>query len=174
LPRPRRFEWPRRSAIAYDAGRHPSPPGRNRVPISVPARVPECSATACPLASRPFVCRTPDGGGSGPNCFAHDHERSGARKQPGAVDNESCRAGTFAGFRSRAATELRMSRVSLVRAGSLRARWKTRLTAWILSPPGSDSLGRTPTGESDATRDQYAKNGPCFWWRDDFEAAWMA
>jgi Flp pilus assembly protein TadD len=45
------------------------------------------------------VCRTPDGGGSCPNCFAHDQPNDPARapgKQPGAWwDNESCRQPDF-------------------------------------------------------------------------------
>ena len=44
-------------------------------------------------------CRTPDGGGSCPNCFAHDQPNDPARapgKQPGAWwDNASCRNPDF-------------------------------------------------------------------------------
>jgi len=107
LPKPRRFEWPSiGSAIAYalpTAGSLGLPPVVEipRANVQVPGTGPgmlgaRYSRWRVDLAP---VCRTPDGGGSCPNCFAHDQPNDPARapgKQSGAWwDNSSCRDGGF-------------------------------------------------------------------------------
>jgi hypothetical protein len=107
LAKPRRFEWPSMgSAIAYALGGAAS--------LGLPSVVEIPRANIQPPGTGPGMlgskyarwrvdlappCRTPDGGGSCPNCFSHDQPNDPARapgKQPGAWwDNSSCRDPSF-------------------------------------------------------------------------------
>jgi hypothetical protein len=107
LPKPRRFEWPSiGSSIAY------AMPGGASMGLPAVVELPRSNAqipgTGSGMLGSKFgrwrvdlapLCRTPDGGGSCPNCFAHDQPNDPARspgKQPGAWwDNASCRNPDF-------------------------------------------------------------------------------
>jgi hypothetical protein len=107
LPKPRRFEWPSiGSAIAYalpDGASFGLPPvvelprPNQQMPGSGPGML-GSKFTRWRVDLAP-TCRTPDGGGSCPNCFAHDQPNDPARaagKQPGAWwDNSNCRNPDF-------------------------------------------------------------------------------
>jgi hypothetical protein len=107
LAKPRRFEWPSiGSAIAYalpDGAAFGLPPVVEipRANITSPGSGPgmlgnKYARWRVDLAP---ICRTPDGGGSCPNCFSHDQPndpKRAAGKQPGAWwDNSSCRNPDF-------------------------------------------------------------------------------
>ncbi|HEY2894433.1 MAG TPA: DUF1501 domain-containing protein, partial [Pirellulales bacterium] len=108
VPRARRFEWPSiGSAIDYAL------PGGGSLGLPNVVEIPRAGGTPLPgsgpgMLGNQFarwrvdlapVCRTPDGGGSCPNCFAHDQPNDPARvagKQSGAWwDNSSCRDAAF-------------------------------------------------------------------------------
>jgi hypothetical protein len=185
LPRPRRFEWPSiGSAIAYamPGGASFGLPPVVEIPranIQVPGTGPgmlgdKYARWRVDLAP---VCRTPDGGGSCPNCFAHDQPNDPARvpgKQPGAWwDNESCRNPDFhlpdlglssgltvANLNSRASllSELDRARRTLDSDPALDRVDTYRRQAWdlILGQKGKDNPFDL-SSESDATRDQYGR-----------------
>jgi hypothetical protein len=107
MPKARRFQWPSiGSAIAYALPEGASfglPPVVElpRANIQAPGSGPgmllsKFERWRVDLAP---LCRTPDGGGSCPNCFSHDQPSDPARapgKQPGAWwDNSSCRNPDF-------------------------------------------------------------------------------
>ena len=107
LPKPRRFEWPSiGSAVAYAMPQRASfglppvveiPRGNVRITGSGPGMLGTRYARWHVDLATP--CHTPDGGGSCPNCFAHDQPNDPKRapgKQPGAWwDNASCRNPEF-------------------------------------------------------------------------------
>jgi hypothetical protein len=107
VPRPRRFEWPSiGSAIAYalsQGGSFGLPPV-----VELPRANIRATGSGPGMLGNKYerwrvdlapICRTPDGGGSCPNCFSHDQPNDPARapgKQPGAWwDNSSCRNPDF-------------------------------------------------------------------------------
>ncbi len=185
VPRPRRFEWPSiGSAIAYATSADaalglPSvveiPRGNVTMPGSGPGMLGNKYARwRVDLAP---LCRTPDGGGSCPNCFAHDQPLEPARapgKQPGAWwDNSSCRNPDFhlpdiglstplsldnLQSRSSLLAELDAAREHLDSAPAVRSMGAMRRQAWdlILGQKGK----RNPfdlSHEPDAVRDLYGR-----------------
>lgn len=185
LPKPRRFEWPSLgSAVAYALPSPGSfglpslveiPRGNNVVPGTGPGML--GSKYARWRVDLAPACRTPDGGGSCPNCFAHDQPNDPARKpgkQPGAWwDNESCRKPDFhlpdlglstsltlENLQSRAAllAELDRARRSLDSEPSVRGMDVFRRQAWdlILGQKGKHNPFDL-TEEPDAVRDLYGR-----------------
>jgi hypothetical protein len=185
IPRPRRFEWPSiGSAIAYAI------PGGASFGLPPVVEIPRANiqgpGTGPGMLGDKFarwrvdlapVCRTPDGGGSCPNCFAHDQPNDPARapgKQPGAWwDNESCRKGDFhlpdlglssgltvANLNSRASllSELDRARRMLDRGPAVDRMDTYRRQAWdlILGQKGKHNPFDL-SGETDAIRDQYGR-----------------
>lgn len=183
IPRPRRFEWPSiGSAIAY------AMPGGASFGLPPVVEIPRANiqapGTGPGMLGDKFarwrvdlapVCRTPDGGGSCPNCFAHDQPNDPARapgKQPGAWwDNESCRKPDFhlpdLGLSSGLTVENLNSRASLLsKLDRARRRLDTdpavdrmdtyRRQAWdlILGQTGKHNPFDL-SNESDATREQF-------------------
>ena len=185
LPMPRRFEWPSLgSAIAYALGDGASfglppvvelPRANGRMPGDGPGML-GGKYTRWRVDLAP-PCRTPDGGGSCPNCFAHDQPNNPARapgKQMGAWwDNSSCRQPDFhlpdLGLSTGLSVENLQSRAELLadldkfRRGldsepTMRNMEVYRRQAWdlILGQKGKDNPFDL-TQESDATRDLYGR-----------------
>ena len=185
LQKPRRFEWPSiGSAIAYAlpaGGRFglPSvveiPRGNNIVPGTGPGML-GSKFTRWRVDLAP-PCHTPDGGGSCPNCFAHDQPNDPARapgKQPGAWwDNSSCRNAAFhlpdLGLSTGLSVESLASRAELLAALEaarrqldsepvVRTMDAHRRQAWelILGQSGKDNPFDL-SHESEATRDLYGR-----------------
>jgi hypothetical protein len=185
LPKPRRFEWPSLgSAIAYALGEGASfglpgvvelPRANGQMPGAGPGMLGGKYARWRVDLAPP--CSTPDGGGSCPNCFAHDQPKDPARapgKQPGAWwDNSSCRNPDFhlpdlglstglsiENLRSRAEllANLDTQRRQLDGEPAVRAMDIYRRQAWelILGQKGKDNPFDL-TQESNATRDLYGR-----------------
>ena len=185
IPRPRRFEWPSiGSAIAY------AMPGGASLGLPPVVEIPRANiqgpGTGPGMLGDKYarwrvdlapVCRTPDGGGSCPNCFAHDQPNDPARapgKQQGAWwDNASCRNPDFhlpdLGLSSGLSVENLNSRASLLTeldrarrmlgSDAVVDRMDTyRRQAWdlILGQKGKYNPFDL-SGESDVTRDQYGR-----------------
>ena len=185
LPMPRRFEWPSLGSAIADAlangARSGLPPvvelprANGRMPGDGPGMLGgKYTRWRMDLAS---PCRTPDGGGSCPNCFAHDQPNNPARapgKQMGAWwDNSSCRQPDFhlpdLGLSTGLSVENLQSRAELLadldkfRRGldseptmrNMEVYWRQ---AWdlILGQKGKDNPFDL-TQESDATRDLYGR-----------------
>jgi hypothetical protein len=185
LPRPRRFEWPSLgSVIDYALGARAAfglpavvelPRAGGQMPGSGPGMLGgKYARWRVDLAP---ACRTPDGGGSCPNCFAHDQPKDPARapgKQPGAWwDNSSCRNPDFhlpdlglstgvsiEDLRSRAEllANLDTLRRQLDGEPAVRSMDIYRRQAWdlILGQKGKDNPFDL-TQEPDATRDLYGR-----------------
>lgn len=185
LPKPRRFEWPSiGSAIAYalpEGAAFGLPPVVElpRVNQQMPGSGPgmlggKYSRWRVDLAP---PCHTPDGGGSCPNCFAHDQPNDPARapgKQAGAWwDNASCRNPDFhlpdlglstglglADLQSRSAllANLDAARRQLDTEPAVRRMDIYRRQAWdlILGQTGKDNPFDLAQ-ESDATRNLYGR-----------------
>lgn len=185
LPKPRRFEWPSiGSAIAYARPQGASfglPPVVEipRANIQMPGSGPGMlgSKFARWRVDLAPLCRTPDGGGSCPNCFSHDQPNDPARapgKQPGAWwDNESCRNPDFhlpdlglstglsvENLQSRQAllTSLETTRRALDSEPVVRSMDTYRRQAWdlIVGQKGKHNPFDL-TAESDSVRDLYGR-----------------
>jgi uncharacterized protein (DUF1501 family) len=185
LQRPRRFEWPSiGSTIAYALPRRDAfglPPV-----IEIPRKGLPIPGTGPGMLGATYShwmvdlappCHTPDGGGSCPNCFAHDQPndpRRGRGKQPGAWwDDSSCRNPDFHlpdlglesgltldALRGRAALlrELDQARRALDAEPAVRGMDAYRRQAWelILGQKGKHNPFDL-TQETDPTRDLYGR-----------------
>ncbi len=185
LAKPRRFEWPSiGSAIAYalpEGAAFGLPPV-----VEIPRSNIQSPGTGPGMLGGKYArwrvdlappCRTPDGGGSCPNCFAHDQPLDLARKpgtQTGAWwDNSSCRTPDFhlpdlglstglsvENLQSRAAllANLDAARRGLDSEPTVRSMDIYRRQAWdlILGQKGKHNPFDL-TQEADSTRDLYGR-----------------
>jgi hypothetical protein len=185
LVKPRRFEWPSiGSALAYalpGRAQHGLPPV-----VELPRGNVQVPGTGAGMLGSKYArwrvdlappCHSPDGGGSCPNCFAHDQPNDAARgpgKQPGAWwDNASCRnpdfhlpdlgASTGLGLdhlenRAKLLAELDAARRTLDDPPAMRTMDDYRRQAWdlILGQKGKHNPFDL-TQETDSVRDLYGR-----------------